>query len=71
VGTSGFIQAASGDLYAVSGNVINQSQDGKDWNTRSATLEFVTGATTTHDLSLAAADGGVTLVQIDAGNQLQ
>ena len=79
VGPAGIIQAASGDIYKLTGNLDNQSNQAKFWNTAAATVEFSGG--NTHTVLLTGADRGATFagyvynfawgtLTIDAGDNL-
>lgn len=81
VTATGAIQASAGDLYQVSGNFLNASTQATGWDTASATLEFITGTSTSHILQLTGSDLGATPVgfvnnfawgtlTIDSGNSL-
>ena len=52
----GYIHAAPGDLYKVSGDFLNHSTENALWDTSGATLEFI-GASS-HTMALAGADLG-------------
>lgn len=54
---TGYIQAAAGDKYVVSGNFTNNSTQNAEWDTSKAELQFVTGTGISPNLHFVAAAG--------------
>jgi hypothetical protein len=71
IGTSGTIQASTGDVYQVSGNLTNNSAQGSTWNTLGAELEFTGGGAHQANIINPAGSTGWATLAIDAGNTLQ
>jgi hypothetical protein len=77
IGSKGYLQGGSGDLFDVSGNFTNNSTDTNDWNTSLAELEF-SGNGTTHNVQSGTTDLGPTSIgnfswgslEIDSNNIL-
>ena len=60
IGTNGYLNGGTGDLFIVSGNFINGSTQNTSWSTSSAELDFEAGIS--HQFSLAGADVGATTI---------
>ena len=61
VTSTGYLRAESGDIYQVKGNFISNSTLNSQltqWNTTQATLAFITGTSSAHDLYITGADVG-------------
>lgn len=60
VGRDGYIVASQGDEYVVGGNFISASTQAAQWDTRKASLSFVTGAdgNTRHSMQVNGIDKG-------------
>jgi hypothetical protein len=58
-GTTGYIDAAPGDLFRVGGDFLNHSSQNLLWDTSAATLEFFGAAGTTHTMLLTGLDLGL------------
>ncbi len=58
--STGVIQAGLGDVYRIGGNFLSASVQNAAWNTTGATLEFITGTTTSHILQVTGSNLGAT-----------
>jgi hypothetical protein len=62
VGSTGYLTGATGDIFKITGDFINNSAENNAWNTLQAALAFATGTATTHKIALGGADLGRTSV---------
>jgi hypothetical protein len=58
VTASGHLIGGTGDIFKISGDFFNSSEQNTSWNTREAGLEFITGIDNMHEMTLAGGDLG-------------
>ena len=81
-GPDGYIQAAAGDEYQISGSFISSSTQNSLWDTHSAVLRFTAGTSTVHLTDITGSDYGPSTagyvdnfawdrLMVDSGQSLQ